>query len=322
MVKPPKVTKRKTYKKKVFIIILTWNQLELTKQILQDISRLETKGIKSETIVVDNGSKDGTQKELRGYKLPNMPFKLIENPENFGFAEGNNVGIRYALKKGADYLILMNNDIVVPKNLVIQLIKVAEKDKKIGLLAPKMYFAKGYEFQKERYSEKDLGKVIWYAGGIIDWDNIYSFHRGVDEVDRGQYDKQIDTDFVNGACALIRSDLIKNVGYLDKKLFLYWEDADLSERARRAGWRVVYMPNTHIWHKVAQASGIGSNLNDYFLTRNRLVFGMRYARWRTKLALIRESFKLLVSGRKWQKIGIRDFYLRRFGRGSWPESKR
>jgi len=302
---------------RVSIIILTWNDLGLVLELLKDIDRLETKGLKTETMVVDNGSTDGTQEKLRNYKLKKMPFKLIENKENLGFAEGNNVGIREAIKRGADYVLLLNNDVIVPRDLLVQLIEVAEKDEKIGLLAPKMYFAKGYEFHKERYSERDLGKVIWYAGGIIDWDNIYSSHRGVDEVDKGQYDKQIDTDFVSGACVLIKRQVVKEIGFLDKKLFLYWEDADYSQRARKKEWKVVYTPKAHLWHKVAQASGIGSDLNDYFLTRNRMIFGMRYARLGTKLALIKESFKLLMNGRKWQKIGIRDFYLRRFGKGSW-----
>jgi GT2 family glycosyltransferase len=301
---------------KVSIVILTYG-LKLVLELLKDINKLETKGLNAETIVVDNGSTDKTQEKLRGYKLQNMPFKLIRNKENLGFAEGNNVGMREATKRGADYVLLLNNDVILPKNLLVQLIKVAKDDKKIGLLAPKMYFAKGYEFHKERYSNKDLGKVIWYAGGMIDWDNIYSSHKGVDEVDKGQYDKQEETDIVNGACALIRKEVIEDIGYLDKKIFLYWEDADYSQRARKKGWKIVYTPETHLWHKVAQASGIGSGLNDYFLTRNRMIFGMRYARLRTKLALIRESFKLLVSGRKWQKIGTRDFYLRRFGKGSW-----
>jgi len=302
---------------KVSIIILTWNSVGLTLEVLKDINKLDTKGLLVETIVVDNGSTDETQEKLRGYKLQNMSFKLIRNKENLGFAEGNNIGMRDALKRGADYVLLMNNDVIVPRNLVVQLIKVAERDSKIGLLAPKMYFAKGYEFHKEKYSKKDLGKVIWYAGGMIDWDNIYSSHKGVDEVDKGQYDKQEETDIVNGACALIRKEVIEDIGYLDKKLFLYWEDADYSQRARRKGWKIVYTPETHLWHKVAQASGIGSDLNDYFLTRNRMIFGMRYAHLRTKLALIKESFNLLISGRKWQKIGTRDFYLGRFGKGSW-----
>lgn len=302
---------------KVSIIVLTWNAVDLTLEVLKDIGKLDTKGLLAETIVVDNGSTDETQEKLRGYKLQNMPFKLIRNKENLGFAVGNNLGIKDALKRGADYVLLMNNDVIIPENLVVQLIKVAENDNKIGLLAPKMYFAEGYEFHKKRYKKSDLGKVLWYAGGKIDWNNIYSSHRGVDEVDKGQYDQQVDTDFTNGACVLIKKQAVEDIGYLDKNLFLYWEDADFSERARKAGWRVVYTPETYLWHKVAQASGIGSDLNDYFLTRNRMVFGMRYARLRTKLALIKESFKLLISGRKWQKIGTRDFYLGRFGKGSW-----
>mgnify|MGYP002623374978 FL=1 len=116
---------------------------------------------------------------------------------------------------------------------------------------------------------------------------------------------------------LTRNKLVKDIGYLREKYFLYWEDAEYSERAKRAGWKVVYTPATHLWHKVSQASGIGSQLNDYFLTRNRLDFGMRYARLRTKLALVRESLRLLTKGREWQKTGVRDYFLCRFGKGSW-----
>jgi hypothetical protein len=136
-------------------------------------------------------------------------------------------------------------------------------------------------------------------------------------VDKGQYDRQEETDIANGACVLIRRQVVEKVGYLREKYFLYWEDAEYSERARRAGWKVVYTPKTCLWHKVAQSSGIGSDLNDYFLTRNRLDFGLWYASMRTKFALFRESIKLLLKGRKWQKIGIRDFYLGKWGKGSW-----
>ena len=85
----------------------------------------------------------------------------------------------------------------------------------------------------------------------------------------------------------------------------------------KGGFEVMYVPDAHIWHKVAQSSGIGSELNDYFITRNRMLFGLKYAPLRTKLALIKESLKLLLSGRKWQKTGISDYYLGRFGKGSW-----
>ena len=98
---------------------------------------------------------------------------------------------------------------------------------------------------------------------------------------------------------------------------MYWEDADFCVRAKQSGWKVVYTPKTHLWHKVSSSSAIGSNLNDYFLTRNRIDFGLRYGKLRTKIALIRESVKLFFVGRPWQKIGVRDFYLRIGGKGSW-----
>ena len=151
----------------------------------------------------------------------------------------------------------------------------------------------------------------------MDWDNIYGSNHGVDEVDKGQFEKTRETDFATGACMLLRSEALKDIGLFDEKYFMYLEDADLSEKLKKKGWEVLYTSKTEIWHKVAQSSGIGSDLNDYFITRNRLLFGMRYAKCRTKLALVRESFKLLLTGRRWQKTGVRDFYLGRFRKGSW-----
>ncbi len=302
---------------KVSIIILNWNGLKDAVSILKDLGSITVSGLTAEVVLVDNDSSDGSQEKLADYKLPNMPYRFIETGANLGFAGGNNAGMKDAIKRGADYLLLLNSDVIIPKDILVRLVKIAEGNPKIGLLSPKMYFAKGYEFHKDRYKQTDLGKVFWYAGGIIDRDNIYSSHRGVDEVDHGQYDKQQNTDIANGACVLIKRQVVKNIGYLREKYFMYWEDADLSERAKRKGWKVVYTPDTHLWHKVSQSSGIGSNLNDYFLTRNRLDFGMRYARVRTKLALLKESANLLIKGREWQKIGTKDYYLQRFGKGSW-----
>lgn len=116
----------------------------------------------------------------------------------------------------------------------------------------------------------------------------------------------------------INAKVINQIGNFDTKYYTYLEDADFSLRTKKAGWKIIYFPKIYLWHKVAQSSGIGSSLNDYFLSRNRLLFGLKYAPFRTKLALFKESAKLMISGRRWQKIGIRDFYLRRFGKGSWP----
>ncbi|MFZ5932588.1 MAG: glycosyltransferase family 2 protein [Patescibacteria group bacterium] len=303
---------------KVSIVILTWNGKDDTLAVLADIEKLDNGGFRIETIVVDNASTDGTKEALRGYRLRNSDFIFVRNKKNLGFAGGNNVGVKRALKGGADFVMLLNNDVVLRKDLLTALVKDALSDPKIGMVSPKMYFAKGYEFHKDWYKENEKGKIFWYAGGEIDWNNVYSSHRGVDEVDKGQYEKLTDTDFANGACVLIKKEVFEKIGYLDEKFFLYWEDADFSQRARLSGFGVVYSPNTCLWHKVSKAvGGSGSPSNDYFLIRNRLIFGFRYARLRTRLALIKDSLRLLFKGRPWQKKGVVDFYLGRFGKGSW-----
>ncbi len=299
--------------KTVFIIILHWNGTRDTLECLESLSQLQTTNYKLQTIVVDNGSKEEFRVEGKGERV-----EIIRNKENLGFAGGNNVGINYALRNGAEYVIILNNDTVVDKNLVNELVKVAESDKKIGMVAPKIYFAPSFEFHKDRYKKEDLGKVIWYAGGIVDWENVVGRHRGVDDVDGGQYEKEEETDFASGCCMMIKRSVFERIGMLDNKYFLYYEDSDFSLRAKKAGFKIVFNPRAVLWHKNAgSAGGSGSSLQDYYITRNRLLFGIRYAPLRSKLALLRESFGLLINGRLWQKRGALDFYLGKFGRGSY-----
>lgn len=308
---------------KISIVVLNWNRANDTIDCLKSLSNLCKKNYDSlSVIVVDNASTDKSLPKIETavkkiFSKSKIIVEVLKNKSNLGFSEGNNVGIRHAIRHKADFILLLNNDTVVDKNLLNKLLATAKKYPKAGLISPKIYFAKGYEFHKRKYKKSELGKVIWYAGGDFDWDNIYGTNRGVDEVDYGQYKKVEETDFATGACMFINARAIKEVGMFDKQYFMYLEDADLSHRAQKAGWKVLYTPCGHLWHKVAQSSGIGSKLNDYFITRNRLIFGMRYASLKTKLALYKESLFLLLDGRKWQKKGVLDFYLFRLGRGSW-----
>lgn len=307
---------------RVSLVILNWNRKKDTLDCLESISKLRAVSCYPSVIVVDNASNDGSQASIRKSlirlkKRLNWSFEFLENSQNLGFAAGNNVGIKHAVNHNADFVMVLNNDTLVHKDLLASLLDTMSRDKKAGLVSPKIYFAKGFEFHKERYKKGDLGRVIWYAGGTIDWNNIYGSNRGVDEVDVGQYDDVVETDFATGACMMIRVEVIKQVGMFDEKYFMYFEDADLSMRAKRKDWRVLYDPKAILWHKVSQSSGIGSALNDYFITRNRLLFGARYASVRTRFSLYKESLRLFQNGREWQRRGVVDFYLRKFGRGSW-----
>jgi len=313
------------------------------------------KTLEVKIMIVDNGSTDGSREYLkrlasrnweisspsaREIKKPNLNFssrqranfssdgkperisqllnfKVIFNGQNLGFAAGNNVGIREAIKDGADYVCLLNSDTTVLNRFWEPMIEFMEKNKKVGVVTTKIYFAPGYEFHKNRYKKSEKGKVVWAAGGEIDWRNVIGKNRGVDEVDKGQFEKPAEVDFVSGCCLLASSEVWKKAGFLDEKYFMYYEDADFCQRVKKLGFRVFYVPGGKIWHFNAGSSKVGGELQDYFLTRNRLLFGTRWAPWRTRLALFRESFRILRKGRGWQKIGVRDFYLRKFGKGSW-----
>lgn len=300
--------------KKVFVSIINFNGKENTQECLTSIENSDLTDLKLTVIVSDNASREEfNQKDIN---LKNISFKFIKHQENLGFAEGHNVAIKFALENNADCIVILNNDVILDKNCLKELVNSLKDD--VAIVSPKIYFAKGCEFHKDRYKESELGKVIWYAGGEMDWGNVLAYHRGVDEVDNGQFEKEVKIDFASGCCMLISAKALEKVGLFDQRYFLYYEDNDFSQRIKKANYKIIYQPKAFLWHKNADsAGGSGSDLQDYYITRNRLLFGMAYAPLRSKIALIKESFKLLINGRKWQKRGVLDFYLRRFEKGSY-----
>lgn len=311
--------------KTVSIIILNFNGAKNTTACLTSICDGIYQDLKLSIVVVDNSSKEEDKQILRENikekESHDIPIVFIENKYNVGYSGGNNTGISYALKNNTDYCLILNNDTIVDKHFVEEL-ENAFSDNSVGIAVSKIYFAKGFEFHKDRYKKEDLGKILWYAGGRMDWQNVIGYHRGVDEVDTGQYDRIEDTEIATGCCMLVRREVMENIGLFDEKYFLYYEDADFSMRAKRAGFKIRYVPKAMLWHKNAgSAGGSGSALQDYYISRNRMLFGMRYASLRSKFSLLRESLKLLARGRKWQKRGIIDFYFQKSGKGSYPVNR-
>ena len=303
--------------KKIAIVVLHFSCKDLTEKCLQSIQELQAPNFQSQTIIVNNNPKE----KLDDLKARFKEFNFLETEKNLGYAAGNNFGLKKALKEKPDFVFILNNDTILDKKVLVELVKASDLDEKIGILAPKIYFAPGYEFHQERYQKKDQGKVIWYAGGVIDWQNIVSSHRGVDEVDFGQYDTPLETDFASGCAILVKRKVFEKIGFFEEKYFLYWEDVDFCQRAKLAGFKIFFVPQAKLWHANAGSSKVGGALQDYYLTRNRLIFGLKYAKLKTKLALIRESLRIFFKGRTWQKKAIRDFYLKKFGQGSFQNLK-
>ncbi len=292
--------------KKIAIITVDSNSHSDTEEFLKSFKKLKTTGFDIKRIVVDNGSTKA---------LSTSEGDLIQTGENLGFTGGYNRGLRYARQWGADYYLIINNDVLFPDSqLISKLVEVALSDPRIGVVTPKILFAPGFEYHKDRYTSQDHGKVIWYAGGKFDWANVQTIHRGLNDVDSGQYDDTSDTEFPSGCCMLISREVLDNVGFFEEKLFAYYEDADYALRVKKAGFRQVYAGNTAIWHKVSRSAGIGSKLTDYLTTRNQLYLGFKYATLRIKFALFRQSVKFILLGRHGQKQGVWDYFMNHFGR--------
>lgn len=291
--------------KKIAIVTVNYNGSDDTIDFLNSLKHLQPNNYHLQTIVVDNGSSDNSVEKILA-KFPDID--LLQTGFNKGFAGGYNRGIEHALIGGAEYILIINNDTLIDDpHLLQKLVKTLDDNPKAAIVAPKIYFAPGFEYHKDRYAKNESGKVIWYAGGEFDWNNVYSVHHGMNEVDSGKYDEEKEVSFATACCWMIKREALEKVGTFKEELFAYYEDNDLCMRFKNAGYKLFYNGQTSLFHKVSRTSGIGSSFGDYLMTRNRLYFGMEYTSSRTKFALWREAVKFLLTGRPAQKQAVLDY---------------
>ncbi len=218
-----------------------------------------------------------------------LPFTVIPT-ENKGYAHGINVGIRAALEDGIKQYCVINSDTYFHADFIHSVIHSIQQHPS-ALIGGKIYYAPGFEFHKEKYSSEQAGSILWYAGGTLDWRHAVTGHRGVDEADLGQYDHAENTEFITGCCMAFDKSVVDLVGFWDSEYFLYFEDADYCERAKRNGVELIYDPSIILWHKNAQSTeGAGSTLHQRVQKNAHLRFALKYAPWRTKLHVIKNFF--------------------------------
>lgn len=223
--------------------------------------------------------------EPKKYAYPSYVSYIHE--KNGGYAYGINQGIKKAIADQYEFFCAMNCDVTVREDFIYN-IKQSVSLHPSTIIGGKIYYYPGYEYHKNRYSRQDLGKVMWYAGGVIDWKNVYTTHRGVDEIDKGQYNKTEKTTFITGCFMAYDKAVVSKVGNWAEDYFLFYEDADYCARAVKSGISLLYDPSIVIWHKSGQStSGAASSFQRKYLERNRFLFGLRYAPWRTKFHLIK-----------------------------------
>jgi GT2 family glycosyltransferase len=245
----------------VAVVVLSWNGREDTLECLASLAKVDAPGLI--TIVVDNGSTDGTSDVVRE-AYPQA--ELVRTEKNLGFAEGNNVGMRKALELGAGYVLVLNNDVDVDPAFVHALVDEAGRRPDAGALCSKiLYF--------------DPPDLIWFAGASFDPRSGYNGRqRGYRDHDDGRYDDVVETDRACGAAMLVPRKVLEEVGVFDPELFFYSEDTDWSLRAHAAGYRHYVVPASKLWHKVSVTSG-GENSPTtlYYGIRNTIAVCERWA---------------------------------------------
>lgn len=258
-------------KPRVAALILNYNGREVTLQALGSLVQSDYPAL--DLVVIDNGSTDGSSAAITE-AFPQITLLRID--ENHGPANGCNTGMRWALERGYDYQLILNNDIEVATDFVSQMVAVAESDSTIGCVGPKGYY----------YWDRDR---IWSAGGILRFKESVTKELGEGEIDRGQYDRDEEVDYVNGCAMLVRRQAIEAAGFWDPIYFLSVEDGDFCMRVKRQGFRCFYAHRAKLWHMVSQSTG-GYKPGKTFQTgRSSAIFVRRYAnpwQWFTALLFI------------------------------------
>ncbi len=282
----------------VAIVILNWNCWEETIECLESVFQLDYPNYS--VIVVDNDSEDDSvekineyaegkiipDSEIIEYEAKNKPINVIEksedeldgkyldfnndnsflvikNKDNYGYAGGNNVALRYILDNNlSEYSLILNPDAVVEKKLLKKLTPLIMNNK-IGIVGPLMY----------RYSSYNQ-KIAQYAGGDLNMWTLEEKIYGRFVKDGGQFNKKF-VDKVTGSCMLVDNKMLVNIGLFDEQYFLLWEDMDLCQRARQAGYKILFNPQAKFWHR--GAFKLVGEKRTYYSIRNRFLFMKKHS---------------------------------------------
>jgi GT2 family glycosyltransferase len=259
----------------VYIITLNWNGLDDTLDCLETVGGLTYPNVK--VIVVDNDS-GGDQAGVIERKFPDT--LVLRQKENLGFCGGCNVGIRYALEKEADYVMLLNNDALVPPNLIEKLLCEIGSLGSVGAVSPLI----------RGYPDTDS---VWFADAHWDRETASFISRKKNEsVDDLAKTSPYPTDFACGCCMLVPSQVFARFGLLDERYFAFFDEAEWCERIRRHGLESYMAPAAFIYHK-----GSGSScgmISTYLITRNRLLWMKEYLRFTERLRSLPYLAKELV----------------------------
>lgn len=298
-------------KPKVSIVVLHWKNFDDTLACLKSISNLTFQP--DNIIIVDNHSDDFCVQKVKNL-LPSS--LIIKSERNLGYSGGNNLGIRYALENEADYIWILNNDIIVDGDALYILVDIALENSNAGFLGPKIL------------TQEDPSKIL-STGGILQSDGK-AYHIGIGESDNGQFNEINEADFLSGSSFMVGRNVIEKIGLLDEDFFAYHEDIDWCYRARQAGFKILNVPRAIVFHPDTRIRDENSALVTYYITRNSLLFArktrlgscifacMFLNHIRTLMSWsLRPRWRYKREQRDALARGLLDFIRSRFGQAQW-----
>lgn len=262
----------------VAVVVLNWKQRELTLECLKSVSGLEYPEDKLQVIVVDNASKDGSVETLREV-FPKVA--VIENEFNLGYTGGNNVGIRRALHHKCEYILLLNNDVLVESNALSRLLEYAKTKPQCAFLGPLIKI------------REEPQKILSAGGRLVNgWRAV---HLGEEENTVEGFYQERDVDFLSGCALLIRMAVLDKIGLLDERYYLYHEDVEWCARARKSGYSVQIVPRAIVWHPDTHIRDDNSDFVTYYQARNNLLFVHEYFCFYTLVKAVFSYSRILLS---------------------------
>lgn len=250
---------------KVGLVTITYNSADVLPLFLECFSKQTYSNLV--LYVVDNASEDSTCSILK--EVHSSELILIKNQINLGVAKANNQGITQALQDGCDQILIINNDVKFEASLLEKLLQ-AQKENDSSLVVPKMMYF-------------DKPNRIWYAGSWFVKEKGYlPLHRGMQDLDTGQYDQVVYVEYAPTCCLLVKKEVFKDIGFMNEKYFVYFDDTDFSYRILKDGrHKTVYFPHVRFYHKVGsltksfKKSGEKIYRGNFFIkqnTRNHIYF--------------------------------------------------
>jgi GT2 family glycosyltransferase len=266
---------------KITIIVLNWNNAPDTLECLKSLEHLR---YPADIVVVDNRSTDDSVSLIR-QRFPGM--MLLETRQNLGYAGGNNCGIRYSLDHDAEYVCVLNNDVQVDPDFLAPLVNALEQDEQVGIVTPLV-------------AAMDEPDRVWALGQAIDWrtGSVTRVHAG-EGVSSWQAHAPVEEDIASGTAMLVKREVLERVGLMDEAFYLYYEETDWCLRMRKAGYKILAVPASIVWHAVSRTLGPSSPVIDYYMLRNHLRFIGRHwsgaARLRILASTLLENLRVIAA---------------------------